>query len=89
MATDNVVNPPESSPEPPDGPGEEDPLHVAFRSMRHAMTDGDDEAGANAMKKFISIHRPSADEEEGADEPDTEGDGAKPSLAMLLMRKKK
>lgn len=59
----------------------DDPCVRAFRALRHAVADGDDEAGAEALRHFIEFC-------ESEEEPEGEGPAEKPNLAMILMKKK-
>jgi hypothetical protein len=54
----------------------------AARLVRHAITDGDDEALAEALSQFIDID----ESEEGEDEPEPK---SKPNLAAILLATKK
>ena len=85
-----MINPDEGDSEPIGGGEEESDMPMADassyakagRTIRHAITDGDDEALAHAICDLIDIHE--------SDEPD-EGAPAKgkPSLAAILLSKKK
>ena len=68
-------------PEAEEPESEENPGIKAFRVLRHAIADGDDEAGAEALKHCMTIYGPGEDDEEPAKE--------RPNLAMILMGKKK
>lgn len=63
--------------------GEDSHYAAAGRTIRHAISDGDDEALARAICDLIDIH----EGDEGKEEE--EGSKEKPNLAMLLLGKKK
>jgi hypothetical protein len=67
--------------EPAASDGVGDPCTRAFRAVRHAVADGDDEAGAEALRQFMQF----CDDDQ---EPEGEGPAEKPNLAMILMKKK-
>jgi hypothetical protein len=75
-----AIEPMEDEEAPESEEGEEDPCVKAFRVLRHAVADGDDEAGAEALKHFVALC---------GDEEDDEPAGRRPNLAMILMGKKK
>jgi hypothetical protein len=63
------------------------PMAKAFRVLRHALADGDDEAGGEALADAMRIHSSSEDEPDG-----DEGDDMapkKPNLALILASKGK
>jgi hypothetical protein len=62
------------------------PMAKAFRVLRHALADGDDEAGGEALADAMRIH------DSSDDEPDHKGDDMepkKPNLALILASKGK
>lgn len=73
--------PEEDTEETPEEEAAEDPYEKAFRVIRHAIADGDDEAGAEALENFVKLCEAHEDEE---GEPK-----GRPNLAMILMGKKK
>lgn len=76
--------PPEDAEELSESPEEEsaeDPYEKAFRVVRHAIADGDDAAGAEALRNFVKTC--------GGDESEGETPSERPNLAMILMGKKK
>lgn len=57
----------------------------AFRVLRHALADGDDEAGGMALRDAVKLCTAG-----GYDEPDgDEGPPEKPNLAAILIGKRK
>jgi hypothetical protein len=76
----------DSEPDLPEGEPAEDMELKAFRALRHAIADGDDEAGAEALKHCLTIYGHGEEDEEGDDQPKSR---PKPNLAMILMAKRK
>ena len=82
--------PPELTPPEPmqeDGAAEAsgsgtDDYTKAFRVLRHALADGDDEAGGMALKDAVKLCMNAPD-----DEPEEKPE--KPNLGLLLVGKKK
>ena len=66
---------------PPESESEEDPGVKAFRVLRHAIADGDDEAGAEALRHCMTIY--------GPEESDSPISKDRPNLAAILIGKKK
>ena len=62
----------------------EDEYAKAFRVLRHAMADGDDAAGGQALRDAVKACM-NAEEDEG---PESE-EGSKPNLGALLIAKAK